>query len=234
MLVEFPKPSVTPKMQRQTPCPGLSTCCLSHAPLTRPSWVTLEQVFNLLVSHEFPHLNPISQAELLHVNAWLFSLWLFYITSKSAQKKILEGSPCLSFSWLLVKQEHLLELGPWPPPEEHADHLTHPFRKLKATASQPSRDTQVQRVGGTPAQSHEPIRFCPVIPEPQEEPNLRTWTCSFRQRILWEGHSRVLIHSDLLFSSVFSTRKYRQDWNVFLWLEQCLACNNFQSIDAKK
>lgn len=53
MLVEFPKASVTPKMQRQMPCPGLSTHCLSQAPLTCPSWVTLEQVFNLLVSHEF-------------------------------------------------------------------------------------------------------------------------------------------------------------------------------------
>lgn len=56
MLVEFPKPSLTPKMvlQRQTPCPGLSKCCLSCTPLPRPSWVTLEQVFNLLVSHGFP------------------------------------------------------------------------------------------------------------------------------------------------------------------------------------
>lgn len=92
----------------------------------------------------------LSVTQLLHVDALLFSLWLFYIKSKSAQTKTLEGSPRLSFSWLLVKQERLLELDPWPPPEEHAGQLTHPFRKLDVIASQHSSDAQVQRVGGTP------------------------------------------------------------------------------------
>lgn len=101
------------------------------------------------MSHGFP-MATLSVTQLLHVDALLFSLWLFYIKSKSAQTKTLEGSPRLSFSWLLVKQERLLELEPWPPPEEHAGQLTHPFRKLDVIASQHSSDAQVQRVGGTP------------------------------------------------------------------------------------
>lgn len=78
----------------------------------------------------------LSVTQLLHVDAFLFSLWLFYIKSKSAQTKTLEGSPRLSFSWLLVKQEHLLELDPWPPPEERAGQLTHPFRRHCISAQQ--------------------------------------------------------------------------------------------------